>query len=167
MYRSSPDVLLLVIQSVHNSNSWCTAVHQVCCYWLYSQCMAVTADAPHFTRCLFTAMRMIISELQKAGCNSCSGIFVTSKRLCKNSWKAFHIVRCFSVSRSSWLIKTSVLISAGQQTVFTGGSTDCKWKNMIHASVSEQKGQNDRKQYPGHNFSVICFVLLHSPYSFH
>ena len=152
---------------MHGSNSWCTAVHQMSCYWLYSQCMAVTADAPQFTRCLFTALRKIISELQKSGCNWCSGIFVTSKCLCKNSWKDFHTVRCFSVSHSSWLIKTSVLISARQQTAFTRGSTDWKWKNMIHASVSEQKRHNYRKQYPGHNFSVICFVLLHSPYSFH
>jgi hypothetical protein len=43
-------------------------------YWLYSQCMIVTTAAPQFTRCLFTALRTIISELQKSGCNSCSGV---------------------------------------------------------------------------------------------
>jgi hypothetical protein len=54
-------------------------------YWLYKQCLTVTTDAPQFTRCLFTALRTIISELQKSGCNSCSGIFVTTKCLCNNS----------------------------------------------------------------------------------
>jgi len=29
---------------------------------------------------------------------------------------------------------------------------------MIHASVFEQNGQNDRKQYPVHYFSEICTV---------
>jgi len=34
---------------------------------------------------------------------------------------------------------------------------------MIHASVFEQQRQNDRKQYPVHNFSEICLVLFHNP----
>ena len=119
-------------------------------YWLYNPCMEVTTDAPQFTRCLFTALRTTVSELQQSGCNSCSANFVTSKCLCNNCWKAFHTVFCFPVSRSSWLIKTSVLKSARQQRVFTRGSTDWKWKNLIHASVFEQKRQNDRKQYPIH-----------------
>ena len=38
--------------------------------------MAVTTDAPQFIGCLFTALRTIISELQKSGCNSCSDIFL-------------------------------------------------------------------------------------------
>ena len=43
-------------------------------YWLYKQSRTATTDAPQFTRCLFTALRTIISDLQKSGCNSCSGI---------------------------------------------------------------------------------------------
>jgi len=34
---------------------------------------------------------------------------------------------------------------------------------MIHASVLEQKIQNDRKQYPVHNFSEKCLVMFHNP----
>jgi len=54
-------------------------------YWLHKQYKTVTKDALQFSRCLFTAMRTIISELQMSGCNYYSGIFFTSKCLCNNS----------------------------------------------------------------------------------